>query len=92
MLNHKWWGKCSGYAAMEETMYRLFGISDYMTIECKECNHAWTCVRVTNARGERAWLVNDYAMPEFGLDKPYRHYHDGKKHPKKVYENFVFAK
>lgn len=94
MLNHKWWGKCSGYAAMEETMYRLFGISydDYMTIECKECNHAWTAVRVINARGERAWLTNDYGMPEIGLDKPYRHYHDGKKHPKKVYEGFVFAK
>lgn len=92
MLKHGWWGKCSGYAAMEETMYRLFGISDYMTIDCKECNHAWTAVRVTNARGERAWLTNDYAMSEIGLDKPFRHYHDGKKHPKKVYENFVFAK
>lgn len=92
MLKHSWWGKCSGYAAMEETMYRLFGISDYMTIECKECNHAWTAVRVKNARGERAWLTNDYAMSEIGLDKPFRHYHDGKKHPKKVYENFVFAK
>lgn len=92
MLYHKWWGKCSGYAAMEETMYRLFGISDYMTIECKECNHAWTCVRVTNARGERAWGINDYGMAEWGYEKPFRHYHDGKKHSGKLYENFVFAK
>lgn len=94
MLNHKWWGKCSGYAAMEETMYRLFGISsnDYMTIECKECNHAWTSVHVTNARGERAWITNDYKMCDFGYEKPFRHYHDGKKHSGKLYENFVFAK
>lgn len=94
MLNHKWWGKCSGYAAMEETMYRLFGISydDYITIECKECNHAWTVVRVTNARGERAWGINDYGMAEWGYEKPFRHYHDGKKHSGKLYENFVFAK
>lgn len=94
MLNHKWWGKCSGFAAMEETMYRLFGISydDYMTIECKECNHAWTAVRVTNARGERAWITNDYGMCDFGYEKPFRHYHDGKKHAGKLYENFVFAK
>lgn len=94
MLKHDWWGKCSGYAAMEETMYRLFGISydDYMTIECKECNHAWTAVCVTNARGERAWVTNNYGVGNFGFEKPYRHYHDGKKHPKKVYENFVFAK
>ena len=94
MLNHKWWGKCSGYAAMEETMYRLFGISsnDYMTIECKECNHAWTVVRLTNARGERAWVTNDYGMCDFGYEKPFRHYHDGKKHAGKLYENFVFAK
>lgn len=92
MLNHKWWGKCSGYAAMEETMYRLFGISDYMTIECKECNHAWTSVHVTNARGERAWVTNNYGMCDFGYEKPFRHYHDGKKHAGKLYENFVFAK
>lgn len=94
MLNHKWWGKCSGYAAMEETMYRLFGISDddYMTIECKECNHAWTSVHVTNARGERAWVTNNYSMGDFGYEKPFRHYHDGKKHSGKLYENFVFAK
>ena len=92
MLKHSWWGKCSGYAAMEETMYRLFGISDYMTIECKECNHAWTAVRVTNARGERAWCINDYKMAEWGYEKPFRHYHDGKKHSGKLYENFVFAK
>lgn len=94
MLNHKWWGKCSGYAAMEETMYRLFGISsnDYMTIECKECNHAWTSVHVTNARGERAWVTNNYKMCDFGYEKPFRHYHDGKKHSGKLYENFVFAK
>lgn len=92
MLKHGWWGKCSGYAAMEETMYRLFGISDYMTIECKECNHAWTAVRVTNARGERAWCINDYKMAEWGYEKPFRHYHDGKKHSGKLYENFVFAK
>lgn len=92
MLKHSWWGKCSGYAAMEETMYRLFGISDYMTIECKECNHAWTAVRVTNARGERAFVTNDYGMCEFGYEKPFRHYHDGKKHAGKLYENFVFAK
>lgn len=94
MLNHKWWGKCSGYAAMEETMYRLFGISsnDYMTIECKECNHAWTSVHVTNARGERAWVTNNYGMCDFGYEKPFRHYHDGKKHSGKLYENFVFAK
>ena len=94
MLNHKWWGKCSGYAAMEETMYRLFGISsnDYMTIECKECNHAWTVVRVTNARGERAWGINDYSMWDSAYEKPFRHYHDGKKHSGKLYENFVFAK
>lgn len=92
MLKHGWWGKCSGYAAMEETMYRLFGISDYMTIECKECNHAWTAVRVTNARGERAWITNDYGMCDFGYEKPFRHYHDGKKHSGKLYENFVFAK
>lgn len=92
MLKHSWWGKCSGYAAMEETMYRLFGISDYMTIECKECNHAWTAVRVTNARGERAWVTNDYGMFDFGYEKPFRHYHDGKKHAGKLYENFVFVK
>lgn len=92
MLKHSWWGKCSGYAAMEETMYRLFGISDYMTIECKECNHAWTAVRVTNARGERAWVTNDYGMCDFGYEKPFRHYHDGKKHSGKLYENFIFAK
>ena len=92
MLNHKWWGKCSGYAAMEETMYRLFGISDYMTIECKECNHAWTAVRVINARGERAWVTNNYGMVKFGYEKPFRHYHDGKKHAGKLYENFVFVK
>lgn len=94
MLNHKWWGKCSGYASMEETMYRLFGINsnDYMTIECKECNHAWTSVHVTNARGERAWVTNNYKMCDFGYEKPFRHYHDGKKHSGKLYENFVFAK
>ena len=92
MLKHSWWGKCSGYAAMEETMYRLFGISDYMTIECKECNHAWTAVRVTNSRGERAWCINDYKMAKWGYEKPFRHYHDGKKHSGKLYENFVFAK
>ena len=94
MLKHSWWGKCSGYAAMEETMYRLFGISydDYMTIECKECNHAWTSVHVTNARGERAWVTNNYGMFDFGYEKPFRHYHDGKKHSGKLYENFVFAK
>ena len=92
MLKHSWWGKCSGYAAMEETMYRLFGISDYMTIECKECNHAWTAVRVTNARGERAWVTNNYSMCDFGYEKPFRHYHDGKKHSGKLYENFVFVK
>lgn len=92
MLKHSWWGKCSGYAAMEETMYRLFGISDYMTIECKECNHAWTVVRLTNARGERAWCINDYKIAKWGYEKPFRHYHDGKKHSGKLYENFVFVK
>ena len=96
MLNHKWWGKCDGYAAMETTMYELFGISfkDYTTIVCYECNHAWTAVRVTNARGERAWVTNDYGMgSEIGFDKPYRHYHDGKTHSfGKKYENFIFAK
>lgn len=94
MLNHKWWGKCDGYAAMETTMYELFGISfkDYTTVVCYECNHAWTAVRVTNARGERAWITNDYGMCDFGYEKPFRHYHDGKKHAGKLYENFVFAK
>lgn len=95
MLNHKWWGKCDGYAAMETTMYELFGISsnDYMTITCYKCNHAWTAVRVTNARGERAWVTNDYGMRETGFEKPYRHYHDGKTHSfGKKYENFIFAK
>lgn len=96
MLNHKWWGKCDGYAAMETTMYELFGISsnDYMTITCYKCNHAWTAVRVTNARGERAWVTNDYGMgSEIGFDKPYRHYHDGKTHSfGKKYEDFIFAK
>lgn len=96
MLNHKWWGKCDGYAAMETTMYELFGISskDYTTIVCYECNHAWTAVRVTNARGERAWVTNNYGMgSEVGFDKPYRHYHDGKTHSfGKKYENFIFAK
>lgn len=96
MLNHKWWGKCDGYAAMETTMYELFGISskDYTTIVCYECNHAWTAARVTNARGERAWVTNNYGMgSEFGFDKPYRHYHDGKTHSfGKKYEDFIFAK
>lgn len=96
MLNHKWWGKCDGYAAMETTMYELFGISsnDYMTITCYKCNHAWTAVRVTNARGEVAWVTNDYGMgSEIGFDKPYRHYHDGKTHSfGKKYEDFIFAK
>lgn len=95
MLNHKWWGKCDGYAAMETTMYELFGISfkDYTTIVCYECNHAWTAVRVTNARGERAWVTNDYGMRETGFEKPYRHYHDGKTHSfGKKYEDFIFAK
>lgn len=95
MLNHKWWGKCDGYAAMETTMYELFGISskDYTTIVCYECNHAWTAVRVTNARGERAWVTNDYGMCETGFEKPYRHYHDGNTHSfGKKYENFIFAK
>ena len=96
MLNHKWWGKCDGYAAMETTMYELFGISfkDYTTIVCYECNHAWTAVRVTNARGERAWVTNNYGMgSEVGFDKPYRHYHDGKTHSfGKKYEDFIFAK
>lgn len=76
-------------------MYRLFGISydDYMTIECKECNHAWTAVRVTNARGERAWVTNNYGMCDFGYEKPFRHYHDGKTHSfGKKYEDFIFAK
>lgn len=95
MLNHKWWGKCDGYAAMETTMYELFGISfkDYTTIVCYECNHAWTAVRVTNARGERAWVTNDYGMCKTGFEKPYRHYHDGKTHSfGKKYEDFIFAK
>lgn len=95
MLKHNWWGKCDGYASMEETMYRLFGISsnDYMTITCYKCNHAWTAVRVTNARGERAWVTNDYGMRETGFEKPYRHYHDGNTHSfGKKYENFIFAK
>ena len=96
MLKHGWWGKCSGYAAMEETMYRLFGISDddYMTIDCKECNHAWTCVRVTNARGERAWVTNDYGIGGYAYEKPFRHYHDGKKHCGKEWhcDDFIFAK
>lgn len=95
MLSHKWWGKCDGYAAMETTMYELFGISskDYTTIVCYECNHAWTAVRVTNARGERAWVTNDYGMRETGFEKPYRHYHDGNTHSfGKKYENFIFAK
>lgn len=95
MLSHKWWGKCDGYAAMETTMYELFGISfkDYTTIVCYECNHAWTAVRVTNARGERAWVTNDYGMCETGFEKPYRHYHDGNTHSfGKKYENFIFAK
>lgn len=96
MLNHKWWGKCDGYAAMETTMYELFGISfkDYTTIVCYECNHAWTAVRVKNARDEVAWVTNDYGMgSEIGFDKPYRHYHDGKTHSfGKKYEDFIFAK
>ena len=96
MLSHKWWGKCDGYAAMETTMYELFGISfkDYTTIVCYECNHAWTAVRVTNARDEVAWVTNDYGMgSEIGFDKPYRHYHDGKTHSfGKKYEDFIFAK
>lgn len=96
MLKHGWWGKCSGYAAMEETMYRLFGISDddYMTIDCKECNHAWTCVRVTNARGERAWCTNNYGIGGYAYEKPFRHYHDGKKHCGKEWhcDDFIFAK
>ena len=95
MLSHKWWGKCDGYAAMETTMYELFGISskDYTTIVCYECNHAWTAVRVKNARGERAWVTNDYGMRETGFEKPYRHYHDGKTHSfGKKYEDFIFAK
>lgn len=95
MLSHKWWGKCDGYAAMETTMYELFGISsnDYMTITCYKCNHAWTAVRVTNARGERAWVTNDYGMRETGFEKPYRHYHDGNTHSfGKKYEDFIFAK
>lgn len=95
MLSHKWWGKCDGYAAMETTMYELFGINskDYTTIVCYECNHAWTAVRVTNARGERAWVTNDYGMRETGFEKPYRHYHDGNTHSfGKKYENFIFAK
>lgn len=95
MLNHNWWGKCDGYAEMETTMYKLFGISfkDYTTITCYECKHAWTAVRVTNARGERAWVTNDYGMGEAGFEKPYRHYHDGKIHSfGKKYKNFIFAK
>ena len=95
MLNHKWWGKCDGYAAMETTMYELFGISfkDYTTIVCYECNHAWTAVRVTNARDEVAWVTNNYGMGETGFEKPYRHYHDGKTHSfGKKYEDFIFAK
>lgn len=95
MLSHKWWGKCDGYAAMETTMYELFGISskDYTTIVCYKCNHAWTAVRVTNARGERAWVTNDYGMCETGFEKPYRHYHDGNTHSfGKKYEDFIFAK
>ncbi len=95
MLSHKWWGKCDGYAAMETTMYELFGISskDYTTVVCYKCNHAWTAVRVTNARGERAWVTNNYGMRETGFEKPYRHYHDGKTHSfGKKYEDFIFAK
>ena len=91
MLKHDWWGVCSNYADMEITMYKLFGISsnDYCYIECRECNHAWSAVRVKNAHGKRAWIKNDYGMGDIATTDQPRHYHDGKKHTT-VINNFVF--
>ena len=68
MLKHSWWGKCSDYARMEITMYKLFGIEDkdieYIT--CKPCNHSWSAVRVSNQDGKKAWLRNNYGIGTYG--------------------------
>ena len=79
MLDHKWMGVCSDYASMEITMYELFGISDTAYISCNKCDHAWTAVEVTNSRGERAWLRNDYGTLKLGYKTvPYCKKHCGR--------------
>ena len=79
MLEHKWMGVCSDFARMEITMYELFGISDTAYISCNKCNHAWTAVEVTNSRGERAWLRNDYGTLKLGYKTvPYCKKHCGR--------------
>lgn len=79
MLDHKWMGVCSDYASMEITMYNLFGINSTAYISCHKCDHAWSAVEVTNSRGERAWLKNDYGTHKSGYKTvPYCKKHDSK--------------
>ena len=91
MLNHKWWGKCGDYARMEITMYKLFGIEDkdieYIT--CKPCNHGFSAVRVTNSKGQRAWLRNDYGIGTQGATGVPKHYHDRTTYPFRIIDDFV---
>lgn len=79
MLDHKWMGVCMDFASMEITMYKLFGISDTAYISCNKCNHAWTAVEVTNSRGERAWIKNDYGTTTICYKTvPYCEKHNGR--------------
>ena len=90
MLNHSWWGKCGDYARMEITMYKLFGIEDkdIRFITCKPCNHGFSAVRVTNSKGQKAWLRNDYGIGTQGATGVPKHYHD-RTYPFKVIDDFV---
>lgn len=62
MLKQKWIGKCMHYARMELTMYELFGIKNYRYFSCKKCDHAWSAVQVTNSKGKKGWVRNDYGI------------------------------
>ena len=99
MLNHRWRGICADYTYAECAIYQcLFGIDskDIATLGCSTCNHQWSAVRVTNSKGQKAWLKNNYSISENATGYKTikgclcsKHAGGGSKYKGKTIENFI---
>lgn len=61
-------GVCSDYARLESVLFDEIGITNYVRTNFT-ISHAWTVVKVKNAKGKTLWIPFDYGIgPAVSLD------------------------
>ncbi|MBE5906560.1 MAG: hypothetical protein E7277_07175 [Lachnospiraceae bacterium] len=94
MVNNKVQGVCANYAVMESLLWSQWGLHNQINTSWK-INHAWSVVKVKNAKGKTLWIPFDYRVGPSGIykaseSKQYQLYLKGVKGAPN-YKNFQYA-